>query len=249
MSDAPASPPAPSSRLDLPWWGRAPIAAAAGALLGAATAWAGESASNPARLFALCPLLAAGNAALADVGRRPLSPLAAALAGVAALISVGCLSAAGAALSTILLGGFIAARLVGGGRHRQTRRYLLFAIGAVAGPVATILSWRLVHATAPGEPLAVGIGAFHLLFWWPVAGAEAALAWSAARARGRDGAPDLDFEERIARDAAVFEALAREIGRRVAAERARGTAAAGETGGGRGGAGDAPRAAEEPEKG
>jgi len=247
------SAPAVAARFDVPWWGRAAIASAAGALVGVFTAWAGATATPAAKLLAIGPLVAAANFGLADVGRRALSPLAPSVAAIATLAAVACFQAPGAALATILVGGLAASRLVSQGRHRDTRRFLLFGVGAVACPTATFAAYRIVERAAPGEPLPMALALFHALFWLPVAGAEATLAWSAARARsraGRRGTPSdgLDPDEMHLSESETLAALARDLARRIEEARAAAPADPGDASrGDRGAPRPAPDAAGPPE--
>lgn len=170
-------------RIEVPWWGRAPLAAALGALVGMIIAFVGRTASPEAILYALVPPIAFANIVMSDLGRRRFSVFASFGAAIGSLLTVRVLGVAGAALVAVMLGGMLARRLVGRGKHRETRKGLLFMIGAGVCPLATLAAVYLVQRMKPGAPLAVGLAVFHALFWLPTAGAEAALAWSAARAR------------------------------------------------------------------
>jgi hypothetical protein len=135
-------------------------------------------------------MVVAGNVVLGDLGRRRFSPPLALGAGIFSLVMTGCFSYAGVALSTILLGGFVAGRHTAPGRYHELRKQILFLIGATVSPLATIASTKLVTGTAPGEPIPIGLAAYHALYWLPTAGVDAALAWSAARAVLRRREPD-----------------------------------------------------------
>ncbi len=195
-------------RFEVPWWTRAPLAAALGGLIGLIMAFAGRGATPTALLYAVLPTVAAGNVILSDLGRRRLSIAGTFGWAIGMLVLVGLLGQIGAALAAILLGGSLAARLAQPGRFLDTRRGLMFLIGAAACPGATLGAYHLVQRTQPGEPLAIGLALFHVLFWLPAAGAEAALAWSAARARARVPAPaprlpDLEGPDGLREDGSV----------------------------------------------
>jgi hypothetical protein len=171
--------------IDVPWWARAPLGAAAGAAV--AMAVAVVSASVPTIFYVAVPAIAAVNLALADIGRRPFSPVATCAAAVVTLMFGGCFREYGAAVITIGLGGALGGRLARGGTHREARQLLLGAVGAVLGPLATLGAYYVAKELGVGAPLAIGVASFHFLYWLPVAGTEATLAWSAARAKERAG--------------------------------------------------------------
>lgn len=173
--------------IEAPWWGRASLAAAAGALAATIARVTAPGATAPALLFVLGPACAALQIALADLGRRPFAPLATLGAAAGTFVLLALLSYAGAALGAVILGGWAAARLAAPGRHLGARRRLLFVAGCLVCPFAAILAFQVVRRLGPPDPLALGLALFQALYWFPVAGAEAALARAAElRIPGRD---------------------------------------------------------------
>lgn len=179
-----ATPKVGFAEIEIPWYLRVPVATAVGALLGIIADFFALSASKAALLLALSPAVAALNTMMSDLGRRKFSigaTFGSALVVLAALGLIG--RAEGAAVATIVVGGLVATRLVAPGRHIGTRRSVLFVLGALYCPMATIAAYHAVKHLAPDKPISVHLAIFHALFWLPLAASEAALAWSAARSR------------------------------------------------------------------
>ena len=179
-----ATPKAGFAAVELPWYLRVPLATAVGALLGITADLLARYASAAQLLIALSPAVAAMNTMLSDLGRRKFSVSASFGSALVVLAAFGLLGGApGASVATVLVGGLVAMRLVAPGRHESTRRGVLFVLGAVFCPLATITAYYAVKHLAPFKPISVHLAIFHILFWLPLAVSEAALAWSASKSR------------------------------------------------------------------